>query len=231
MPLHLSQNRDCQALPSMTCSRRLTEASADGQRKRAGRMRQLTTMIAVSTMAVALAGCAPLILGGAATTAYVATQHRGLGGFATDAEIRATINHLWLQHSIAMTQRISLSVDNGRVLLTGRATDPQMRLDAVRLSWQATGVTEVINEIQVDNESGLLDSAKDTWITTQLRTRLTFDSTVMSRNYSIDTVNGTVYLTGLAVSQEEVNRIIDHARSVAGVQHVVNHTRILPPAS
>lgn len=194
-------------------------------------MRQLTTMIAVSTMAVALAGCAPLILGGAATTAYVATQHRGLGGFATDAEIRATINHLWLQHSIAMTQRIGLSVDNGRVLLTGRATDPQMRLDAVRLSWQATGVTEVINEIQVDNESGLLDSAKDTWITTQLRTRLTFDSTVMSRNYSIDTVNGTVYLTGLAVSQEEVNRIIDHARSVAGVQHVVNHTRILPPAS
>ncbi|MFX5821173.1 BON domain-containing protein, partial [Acinetobacter baumannii] len=81
-------------------------------------------------------------------------------------------------------------VDQGRVLLTGRAADPQMRLDAVRLAWQAQGVKEVINEIQIDNGSSIVDTARDTWISTQIRSRITFDADIHSQNYSIDTVDG-----------------------------------------
>ncbi|XKH38432.1 BON domain-containing protein [Azospirillum doebereinerae] len=86
-----------------------------------------------------LSGCAPLLLGGGATAAVAASEHRGLKGFASDTQIRASINHLWLQHSLDMTNRIGLTIDQGRVLLTGRAADAQMRLDAVRLAWQAEG--------------------------------------------------------------------------------------------
>lgn len=189
---------------------------------------RLRALIGLAMVAAAAGGCAPVVIGGAAAgTATVATQHRGLKGFATDAEIQAEINHLWFRHSMDLLNRVDMTVDDGRVLLTGRARDAQMRLDAVRLAWQAKGVKEVINEIQVDNESGIIDSARDTWISTQLRTKLTFDSTILSRNYSIDTVNGVVYLMGLAVSQEELNRVIEHARSLPNVQRVVNHVRIL----
>ncbi|WP_246499741.1 BON domain-containing protein [Azospirillum soli] len=181
-------------------------------------------MVAVTAFA---SGCAPVVIGGAATAGVAASEHRGLKGFANDTQIQAEINHLWFQHSMDLHRRMGLTVNDGRVLLTGRATDPQMRLDAVRLAWQAKGVQEVINEIQVDNESGLMDSARDTWISTQLRTRLTFDSRIHSQNYNIDTVNGVVYLMGLGVSQDEVDRAVDHARSLPNVQRVVNYVRLL----
>lgn len=174
-----------------------------------------------------LTGCAPLVIGGAGTAAVVATEHRGFGGFVSDTEIRARINYLWVQHSLELANRIGLTIDQGRVLLTGRAKDAQMRLDAVRLAWQADGVKEVINEIQIDNDSGIIDSARDTWITTQLRSRITFDADIHSQNYSIDTVDGVVYLMGVATSQAELDRVTQHARSVANVQRVVSYVRLL----
>lgn len=177
--------------------------------------------------ALAVSGCAPLVVGGAGTAAVAASEYRGLKGFASDTQIRASINNLWLQHSLDMTNRIGLTIDQGRVLLTGRAADAQMRLDAVRLAWQAEGVQEVINEIQIDTGAGIVDNARDTWISTQLRTRLTFDGDIHSQNYSIDTVDGVVYLMGVATTQAELDRVIQHARSVANVQRVVNYVRLL----
>ncbi|MBP2298866.1 BON domain-containing protein [Azospirillum picis] len=189
---------------------------------------RLWTLLGLACAAgLPLAGCAPLVLGTAGGAAVVATQERGFGGFVSDTEIRARINHLWVQHSLDMTNRIGLTVDQGRVLLTGRAADPQMRLDAVRLTWQAPGVKEVINEIQIDNGSSLLDSATDTWISTQLRSRITFDANIHSQNYSIDTVDGVVYLMGVAASQAELDRVVQHARSVPKVQRVVSYVQLL----
>ncbi|PWC31122.1 hypothetical protein TSO352_30320 [Azospirillum sp. TSO35-2] len=173
------------------------------------------------------AGCAPLVLGGAGGAAVVATQERGFGGFVSDTEIRTRINYLWMQQSFDLANRIGLTVDQGRVLLTGHAADAQMRLDAVRLAWQAKGVKEVINEIQVDNNSSIVDSARDTWISTQIRSAITFDADIHSQNYSIDTVDGVVYLMGVAASQDELDRVVRHARSVANVQRVVSYVRLL----
>lgn len=191
------------------------------------RWTSLQAVVGLLAAAVAASGCAPLVIGAAATPAVVAAhEKRGVRGFANDTAIRAQINNLWLQHSIDLYQSIGLRVDQGRVLLTGRASDPQMRLDAVRLAWQADGVREVINEIQVDNESGIVDAAKDTWINTQLRTRITFDRVVSSQNYSIDTVNGVVYLMGWAKSQDELDRVIGHARAIPNVQRIVNYVQM-----
>ena len=193
------------------------------------RFARLFALVGLAVWAAGAAGCAPLVVAGAAgaTGAAVGSDHRGVEGIASDTAIKATINDLWFKHSIDLHQRIRMSVNQGHVLLTGRAADPQMRLDAVRLAWQAEGVKEVINEIQVDNESGLLDSAKDTWITTQLRAKLTFERGIRSANYSIETVNGVVYLMGLARDQEELNKVVELARSLPNVQRVVSYVRIL----
>jgi osmotically-inducible protein OsmY len=189
---------------------------------------RLWMMVALACAAgTSLAGCGPLVLGTAGGAAVVASQERGFSGFVSDTEIRARINSLWLQHSIDMTNRIGLTVDQGRVLLTGRAADAQMRLDAVSLAWQADGVKEVINEIQIDNGSSIVDTARDTWISTQIRSRITFDANIHSQNYSIDTVDGVVYLMGVASSQEELNNVLQHARSVPNVQRVVSYVRLL----
>ena len=186
---------------------------------------RLWAVVGLAVVAVAGTACVPLVLGAGGTAVVAAHEKRGLRGFATDTAITAQINELWLQHSLDLYGRLAMSVDQGRVLLTGRAADPQMRLDAVRLAWQANGVKEVINEVQVDNESGIVDSAKDTWITTQLRTRITFDGAVSGQNYSIDTVNGVVYLMGWAKGQDELDRAVGHARAIPNVQRVVTYVQ------
>lgn len=179
--------------------------------------------------AVALAsGCAPLAVGAVAGGAAVsATEERGLGGFVSDLEIQAAINRLWITHSLDLHMRLDMTVDSGRVLILGRAKDLQQRLDAVRLAWQANGVKEVINESQVEGaDTSLVDSAKDVWISTQIRSKVVVDLDIASRNYTIDTVGGVVYLMGIAKSQAELDAVLQHARSVGGVNRVVSYVRL-----
>ncbi len=121
---------------------------------------------------------------------------------------------------------LDVTVTDGRVFLTGRARTADQRVDAVRLAWQPDGVQEVVNEIQIDDASGLTDAATDTLITTRLRSRLLLDLDIKSGNYSIETVNQTVYVMGRARSQAELDRVLAHAREVPRVRRVVNHVRL-----
>jgi osmotically-inducible protein OsmY len=187
---------------------------------------RLSVLSAAAIATLMMGACAPLVVGGAATTAVIAaSQPRGLGGAISDTEIQAQINHFWFQHDMDMQSRLSTNVNQGTVLLTGRAKDPEMRLDAVRLAWQANGVKEIINEIVVDDGSTLTDSTRDTWISTQLGTKLMFDRDISSINYSIETVNGVVYLMGNARDPAELERVTGHARSLPYVKRVVSYVR------
>lgn len=236
MPRKSSPIPHCQAFQGVTFSRRpplCQGAGATGGGPGRGgatvaAFRRFAALAGVAMLAAGpLAGCTPLVIGGVGGAAVAASEHRGLKGFATDTEIRATINHLWFQHSVGLSSGVNLTVDHGRVLLTGRSPNEQTRQDLIRLAWQAEGVKEVINEILVDTGGGIVDSATDTWITTQLRTKLTIDLDIRSQNYSIDTVDGVVYLMGTATGQPELDRVIQHARSVPNVQRVVNYVRII----
>ncbi len=174
-----------------------------------------------------------------AAVGVTAVQEGGLSRAASDTVIQAKINDLWLRHDFEMFRKLDLTVNQGRVLITGIVQDPEHRVEAVRLAWQPSGVKSVINEIKVSESGGVSGFAKDTWITTRLRTSLTLDKEVESINYSIDTVDGTVYLMGFAQDQAELNRVIETARTVSGVRRVVSYVKLngapegpanLPPA-
>jgi osmotically-inducible protein OsmY len=186
-------------------------------------------VVAVALLSTQIAGCTGVVVGSGAAVATAALEERGLKGAARDTFIRARINDLWFAHNAEMFQKVDLSVIEGRALLTGIVRVQQMRVDAVRLAWQAKGVKEVINEIQVADKGGLNGIkvyAKDSLITTQLVGRLLFDKQVLSINYSIETVGGIIYLMGIAQDQIELDRVTYHARSVKYVQKVVNYARL-----
>ncbi len=170
--------------------------------------------------------CVPVVVGTGAAVGATASQERGVKGALDDTAIRLDINDRWFKDHHSAYSDINLQVQEGRVLLTGTAPDPELRVKAVRLAWQANGVREVINEIEVRDSESLTDAAQDALISTKLKTRLIGDSEVLSRNYSIETVNGTVYLIGIAQSQEELDRVVAHARDVAYVKRVVDYVRI-----
>lgn len=190
----------------------------------------------VAAVLAALAGlnltaCAPIgvAAGAGAAVGVAAVQEKGVGAAARDVRIRAEINGLWLQADERLLYDIELQVQESRVLLTGSVQDPELRLKAVRLAWQVEGVKEVINEIEISDKSGFVNYTRDVKISTELRSTLLVDQEIRSINYSIETVNQIIYLMGVARSQEELDRVIDHARNIEYVRRVRNYVRVKKP--
>ncbi len=96
----------------------------------------------------------------------------------------------------------------------------------VRLAWQAKGVGEVNNEIEVRDTSSLLNAARDDWISAELEARILVDRAIVSINDAIGTVNRVVYLIGVARSRAELDRVIAHARDIAYVRRVIDYVRL-----
>jgi osmotically-inducible protein OsmY len=187
------------------------------------------SVCAALLVAASLSSCIPLVLGGAAVTGgYVAGQERGVGTIASDTDIRAGINNAWYSYNSDMAGQLSLSVYDGRVLITGIVSNPDFKPQAVRLAGQVKGVKEVNDEILVSDRSTIGNSARDELIKTRLRSAVLFDGDVRSVNYTIDVINGVVYLSGSARTQAELDKVIDYARNIPNVKKVVNYARIRP---
>jgi osmotically-inducible protein OsmY len=168
----------------------------------------------------------PVVAGGAASTGYVAGQERGVNTQLSDATLRAGINDKWSRYSSDMQHQLSLSVFDGRVLITGTVSNPEWKIEAVRLAWEVQGVKEVNSEIEFAANSGIGDAARDNVITTRLRSAILFDSQIRSVNYTIDTVNGSVYISGSARTQGELDKVTNYARNIPNAKRVVSYVRI-----
>jgi len=185
----------------------------------------LTRIAAAVAITAMLGGCVGVAVGAGATVAAAAYQERGVDGAARDLKITADIRERLFRYDHELAAAIGLEVYEGRVLVTGTVDEEKDRADAVRLAWQAPGVKEVINEIQVV-ESDLVDLTRDTWITTKLEARITFDKHISAVNYSVETVNRTIYLIGIAQNQAELDRVVAHARDIEQVRRVISHVRV-----
>lgn len=186
----------------------------------------LALLGALSLGAPLLGGCVPLAIGAGGAAAIGASQERGLEQAVDDNQIAFEINRKLLAEDSSLYGGVATQVRKGRVLLTGSVPKPEDRITVTRIVWTIGGVKEVINELRVGEKGGFSQSLNDTTITTRLRTRLTADSNVGSLNYSIETVNGTIYLMGTARDQAELDRVIAHARDISGVRNVVSYVEL-----
>ncbi|MEZ0224047.1 MAG: BON domain-containing protein [Alphaproteobacteria bacterium] len=192
-------------------------------------MKRIMATIAVfALVSFCASGCTMvgLAAGAGATIGVAAAQEGGLKGATTDVSIRVAITDLWLKHDPDMYRRLALTVREGRVLVTGSVPNPDMRVDAIRLAWQAEGVRQVINEVTIDKGGGVTGFVTDSWITGNIKTHLTFDKYIQSINYTIDTTQGTVYVMGIAQDQAELDRVLNYARNTKYVKNVVSYVRL-----
>jgi osmotically-inducible protein OsmY len=114
----------------------------------------------------------------------------------------------------------------GRVLLAGNVSKMKTKFLAEKIAWMPSGVTEVIDEIEVKENYKISDSAKDTLITTKVKTRLALERDIKSNNYKIQTINSIVYVIGTTKSQEELSRAVDLISRIAGVKKVVTYVSV-----
>ena len=171
----------------------------------------------------ALTGCIETAVGLGTAAVAASTTEKGFSTSVSDTVIEAKLTDKFIKNDASLFKGVENSVSNGAVLMTGKLDTQEQKILATRLAWEVKGVKEVINEIQVVSEKSIKTTAKDLAASAQLRAALIGDQEVSSLNYSIDVVNGIVYLSGVAANEKERERVITHAQALRFAKKVVNY--------
>jgi osmotically-inducible protein OsmY len=171
----------------------------------------------------ALTSCIETAVGLGTAAVAASTTEKGFSTSVSDTVIEAKLTDKFIKNDASLVTGVESSVSNGAVLMTGRLDTQDKKILATRLAWEIKGVKEVINEIQVMSEKPIKTTAKDLAASAQLRAALIGDQEISSLNYSIDVVNGIVYLSGVAANEKERERVITHAQSLRFAKKVVNY--------
>lgn len=181
------------------------------------------TAIVLLLASIGLSGCASAVIGVGTAAVAASTTEKGLSTSVADTQIHAKLTDRFVKTNFSLVTAVDITVNDGAVLMTGKVKTPEEKILATRLAWEIFGVREVVNELQVTDTSSIKDIAKDLAASATLRTKLITDGNISSLNFSIDVVNGTVYLSGVAANAEEMNRVVAHARDIRFTQQVVNY--------
>ena len=174
-------------------------------------------------------GCSPasVLASGGATTMVVAEGDKSLGVAVDDATIKLNISRKLLISENHLFVNIDTSIVEGMVLLTGIVKNQESRIEAVKIVWEVEGVKEVINEIEIGDKKSIKEYANDVWITAQIKALATRDIGLRSISYNIETIKGKVYLAGITSRPEQLETLVNIAKSVKGVvKEVVNYVVI-----
>ena len=184
----------------------------------------LKIMTFISLLLVHVSGCAGLLVGGAATIGVASIQERSLKDAATDVEIRLRIeDQLFRADTNNLFAQIGVTVIEQRVLLVGSVSSEILRDRAAEITWRIPKVKEVLNELTVNPNSSLIDSAKDARISIILTGLLLTDTKILDINFSHSVSDQVIYIVGIAQDKEEVKKVIHHARTIRGVKKVISH--------
>lgn len=166
---------------------------------------------------------------------------------ASDKEIKDRVEKALKNDTALKGSDIEVqSVNNGVVLLKGKADSVSDHLRAIQDAYAVTGVRKVETEVQspdrlADQEIRRRESSKtagtgrgigtatqDMWITTDAKMRLLADSRTPATDIDVDTRNGNVELWGTVPSNAAKAAAEEDVRKVSGVKRVVNHLQVVP---
>ncbi len=116
---------------------------------------------------------------------------------------------------------VNTKVLDGNIFLTGKVNEPEEKLKIIKLAWETKGVRSVKTAITIKGETDFKNTAKDTLITTQLKTAMIFNKNIKSSNYNLDTINGKIYIFGISITQDEKRQVIEEAKEIYGVKEVI----------
>ena len=173
-------------------------------------------------------GCSPvgLLTTGGATTMVVAEGDRSLGSVVDDATIKLNLSAKFLKSENNLFLNIDSKVIEGRVLLTGIVDNQEIRIEAVKKTWEVNGVQEVINEIEVGYKTSIKEYASDLWITTQIRTLAARNLGLRALSYNFETIKGKVYIAGITSRPEQLETLVALIKTIKGVNEIVNYVLI-----
>lgn len=184
--------------------------------------------LSAALLATALAGCAPLVVGGvAAGTALVMTDRRTSGAQLDDEtiEMRASSR---IGETFGDRAHVNVSSYNRQVLLTGEVPSEAAKQQAEQIVARVENVRAIVNELAVMAPTSLPQRSGDVLITGKVRASFVDAADLQATAFRVVTERGTVYLMG-RVSNREAERATNIARQINGVQRVVRVFEIMTP--
>lgn len=178
-------------------------------------------ILIAAVFASALPGCAGILIGGAATTASVATDARTAGTMLDDETIELkAVKYLTDNKELFDQTHVNFTSYNNIVLVTGEAPTQALRDQVIKMVQGIQKVRKVYDEITLSAPSSMVSRSSDTLITGKVKTQLFSIKDFPASKIKVVTEKGVVYLLGL-VSQKDADTATDVARKVGGVQRVV----------
>lgn len=168
-----------------------------------------------------LQGCVAAVIGGGAVAAKVATDPRTTGTQIDDETLEFKVeNAAEKDAQIKAEGRVNAVSYNGRVLLIGQVPNSDVKDTATALAKGVEGVNEVYNELTVSPKISFAQISKDSWLTTQVKSKMFVDGRVKATDVKVISENGEVFLLG-NVTQSQANAAADIASKISGVKKVI----------
>jgi osmotically-inducible protein OsmY len=184
------------------------------------RFKRLTLAIVTATLlGGSLTACFPLVVGGVAGGALVATDRRTSGAQLEDEgiELRATSR---IRSNVGDRVHVNLTSYNRQVLLTGEVPTAQDKQLVEQIVARVENVSSVVNDLAVMGNSTLTQRSSDVLVTGRVKAMLVDARDLSSNAFKVITERGTTYLMG-RVTQREADRATEVVRSTPGVQKVI----------
>lgn len=181
-------------------------------------------LLVVTLATTSFYGCAPVVVGGAASTGVALHDRRTVGTFVDDQGIELKAR-LAVHENEELSSQIHISIVsiNGVVLMAGQAPTEALRQQAQDIVAATDKVRLVHNEMTIAAPNSLMTRSSDTLITAKVKTALFkidniegFDPT----RIKVVTEDGVVYLMGI-VYRNEAEAASEQARQVSGAEKIV----------
>jgi len=174
---------------------------------------------------MSISGCAGTLVGGAASIGLASVQERSIKDAAIDLKLEIQIQEkLFRTSSGKLFTNVGVTILEQRVLLVGNVESQKLRDLASTISWSISPkIKDVLNELTIGESTSLVSEAKDARISLSLSGLLLGDAEISDINFSHSVSKQTIFLIGIAQDNNELDKVIHHARTVKGVKKVISH--------
>jgi osmotically-inducible protein OsmY len=116
---------------------------------------------------------------------------------------------------------LTVRVIDGTAILSGRVEKAEDKLKMTKFAWETAGIKAVRNDIIIADETSFKQRAKDILISSQYNAALLLNKKINSRNYNSETINGKIYVYGMAKTTAEMEEVIKEGKLIPDVVEVV----------
>ena len=190
-------------------------------------MLKLRTLLPVAALYMLMSGCGAIMSSAGAGPIEDDPGERTLGQQMTDESIetKAKVN-INASDDGYDDAHLSIVSYNGFVLVAGQVPSEALKALATDVVREIEDVRRIYNELEVGPVTSAGTRTNDTWITTQVKSKLLTSSDTPGTRVKVVTENSAVYLMGL-LTEEEGERVALEAAEVSSAERVVKLFEII----